>query len=713
MLHVFAGRYKKMSLTDEQKNVIDDFVNHNRNVVLRANYGSGKTSVVMHIVNDVQASGGCALCLVYNASMKYEMRAKAEVHSKYTIHTIHSAAQFIFEGVCGSNDDGIATSLTAQISTDGHDLVSRITHIIVDEAQDIKPLFYDFICMLRTTVSSTTGRTPALLLVGDAMQEVNRWNGSDARFLTMATKLQYGAPDDTWSERVLTKTFRCPPEVVECNNAMTGLQVVSDKSYGGVKPCLKVCDIWDRTSDNEGYRQVKDWLHQGFSPSEILVLVPSLKTSAPSRVLQALLSEYGISSYQPMKDDTEGGLDPKLYLNKVRFCTFHACKGMEATCVLVLCFDKQCGWLSEGYDDVISPPYHVAMTRSTTRLTVLHGHRAPALPCIKEMFVNELVKNYFDVSGQLYDGEVRDENSKSEKIYNVTEMVDGYICTKSISTAMKSFDYDVFGQTTMKDEFGQPIYPDSAPNTVPGTAHTDGIEDVSCLNGMIAELIAACTLEVPFNSVPALKSLMSPGECIKYKPEDLSFERRSDMRFDYAHYKKGGSMDLKTATLASLVHKFKTDGFTTLLAQIKNDIWWTDTQREYVEDSLQNMLRRLGGCGRVDVLWSADIPCTTSICGFDVKGRIDFMAQGFLIEMKYVNELTNVHLAQLVIYSKAKNPPPGTLCCLLNLKSGEYWYYSYDCISVNRFCSMMQLKQSDTRLSDEAFLIKYGARDSM
>jgi hypothetical protein len=102
---------------------------------------------------------------------------------------------------------------------------------------------------------------------------------------------------------------------------------------------------------------------------------------------------------------------------------------------------------------------------------------------------------------------------------------------------------------------------------------------VSCLNGIIAELIAACTLELPFNSIPALK-VSSPGECIKFKPDDLSFERRSDMRFEYAHYKKGGNMDLKTATLASLVHKFKTDGFTTLLAQIKDGVWWTDSQRE-------------------------------------------------------------------------------------------------------------------------------------
>jgi hypothetical protein len=56
------------------------------------------------------------------------------------------------------------------------------------------------------------------------------------------------------------------------------------------------------------------------------------------------------------------GINANLYINKVRFCTFHACKGMEADCVLVLCFDKQCGWLSNGYTEDVAPPYHVAMT---------------------------------------------------------------------------------------------------------------------------------------------------------------------------------------------------------------------------------------------------------------------------------------------------------------------------------------------------------------
>jgi hypothetical protein len=41
----------------------------------------------------------------------------------------------------------------------------------------------------------------------------------------------------------------------------------------------KICDIWDRSPDNEGYRQIIVWLKQGFTPSDILVLVPSLKTA--------------------------------------------------------------------------------------------------------------------------------------------------------------------------------------------------------------------------------------------------------------------------------------------------------------------------------------------------------------------------------------------------------------------------------------------------
>jgi hypothetical protein len=113
-------------------------------------------------------------------------------------------------------------------------------------------------------------------------------------------------------ERALTKTFRCPPEVVTCNN-MTGLQVVSDKPYGGDKPCLKSA-IYGTGPRQRRLPSNHRLVEQGFTPSDILVLVPSLKTAHRVEITSASIRS-GISSYQPMRDDTEGGLDRNLYLN--------------------------------------------------------------------------------------------------------------------------------------------------------------------------------------------------------------------------------------------------------------------------------------------------------------------------------------------------------------------------------------------------------------
>jgi hypothetical protein len=185
---------------------------------------------------------------------------------------------------------------------------------------------------------------------------------------------------------------------------------------------------------------------------------------------------------------------------------------------------------------------------------------------------------------QLHDGELRDETSNSGKVYNVTDMVDGYICTKSISAAMASFNFDVFGQTTMKDESGTTdLSRDRSEHRIWYRTHG---QHRRCVlpernhSRADSSMYTGATVQLDTRS----QSLMSPGECIKFKPDDLSFERRSDMRFEYAHYKKGGNMDLKTTPHHSYITQ---DGrIHDLLAQIKDGVWWTDSQRESVQDSL-------------------------------------------------------------------------------------------------------------------------------
>jgi hypothetical protein len=387
---------------------------------------------------------------------------------------------------------------------------------------------------------------------------------------------------------------------------------------------------------------------------------------------------------------------------------------MEADCVLVLCFDKQCGWLSNGYTEDVAPPYHVAMTRCKSKLTLLHGHKSPPLKSVERMISSDTLTTYFDVYGKLnveLDSKGVDEK---EKTYNVTDFVDGYICPISIRKAMDTIDVENVGPETIKDEDGREVCIESAPSIVPSIAHVDSVEDVAGINGTIAELIVSCLLKLPFKSVPALKNLMSPGECVKLKPNALSYDRRLDMRLEYACSKEdSGDMHLETATLAALVHKYKSDGFTTLLSQIRQDVWWSEPHRENVQESILSMLERICGLRHPEIIWCTDVPCDTNICGMSIRGKVDFMGPGFLLETKYVSNLTPVHFAQLVLYSHALDPAHGTHCCLLNLRTGEYMHYLFDRKSVSDFCCELELKQSEIRLSDEMFMQRYGARNSI
>jgi hypothetical protein len=124
----------------------------------------------------------------------------------------------------------------------------------------------------------------------------------------------------------------------------------------------------------------------GLHSSDILVLVPSLKRAHRVEYYKRFYPIWYIQlpAYEGRHRRRSRS---KFIPQQSTILYFPRMQRMEAaSCPL---FDKQCGWLSEGYERH-PPPYHVAMTRSSSRLTLLHGHRAPPLPCIKEMFVEVL-----------------------------------------------------------------------------------------------------------------------------------------------------------------------------------------------------------------------------------------------------------------------------------------------------------------------------------
>jgi hypothetical protein len=95
-----------------------------------------------------------------------------------------------------------------------------------------------------------------------------------------------------------------------------------------------------------------------------------------------------------------------------------------------------------------------------------------------------------------------------------------------------------------------------------------------------------------------------------------------------------------------------------------------------------NMLRRLGGCNR---------RCVNGLRTYHVRRQYVVSTSKDVLtswlkdsDRDEIRERTPTSIWLSSMYSKAKNPPR-TSCCLLNLRSGEYWYYSYDSVSVDRF----------------------------
>jgi hypothetical protein len=690
---------EKPTFSIEQRDAVADFV-EGSNVVLVANYGSGKTTTIRHALVQLHALGKRGLCLVYNAAMKRELRARLETEpdgpSPDSVHTLHSAAQHFFMGVCGATDAGIVRALTAAVSESGRRALAGVTHIMVDEAQDMKPLFYRFICRL---VSLADGARPALMLVGDPNQEVNRWNAADSRFLTLAPRLPYGAADRTWRVHALTVSFRCPATVVSANNAMSGLTVSSSRPLNAPKPCLIRCNMWQHGPAHAGMRQIMDWLAEGYRREDILVLVPSLKRSTPSAVLQTLLAEHDIHSFQPMRDDQEGGSKPGILTNKVRFCTYHACKGMESPCVLAMCFDRSCPWLESDYEHPLPPPYHVAMTRCKDRLTLLQAASAMPVPSLAKLGM-ERVQSLFDVGpGYSFDGDLN-ERERGHSMTPVTEFVEAFVTEESCERAVDVFDWKV-----LEPAPGSP----SAPSVVPSLAGVGAIEDVTCLNGFIAEIVVAACFRISFPDIPAMVSLMSPGAVAARTLPELSHENRCDMRFEYALSKhEGRPVALSTAIAAALVHKFKDDGYTTSMEQIKSRDWWGSEHAAIVASYVDcAIIMALGH--RASHLQDVrmDVPCETVVAGVELTGRADFVHPTFVLEAKYVTDLKVTHSAQLMLYAHAMRVPDGTPCMLVNFRTGEIRWTRYSAERGAAFATAFDRRKTDERLDDDDFVREY------
>ncbi len=364
--------------SDEQKHILE--LLKDNNVIIDSVAGSGKTTTNLHIAKKYTELQ--ILLLTYNAKLKLETREKVQ-HLKLNnieVHSYHSFCVKYYDRKCFTD-----TIITKVVKSN----VKPLKHfhydvIILDEAQDVTPLYYKLVCKLYVDNYIKA----KLCIIGDRYQSIYDFNKADERFIIYADKL-FNFNDIEWKACHLSRSFRITKPMVKfINNCMidevkTERTITSNK-ISTYKPRYIICNTFITVKElSKPYNEIKRYLGMGYTYSDIFVLTASVKSeSSPVRRLANILSNSGIPVFVPVSDEEK--LDEDVLLGKIVFSTFHQVKGLERRVILVFNFDiTYFKFYKKNKNPNICPnELYVAVTRGLEHLTLFHHHTNDYLPFI-------------------------------------------------------------------------------------------------------------------------------------------------------------------------------------------------------------------------------------------------------------------------------------------------------------------------------------------
>ncbi len=152
-------------MSEEQRVIVEAVVRGTHNVLVNAVAGSGKTTTMLHVATQLRDAR--VLALTYNARLKDETRRKRDALGlrNLEVHSFHAAGVKHYKA--GWRDSGLQALLDAPASRPTAPLGYEL--IIVDEAQDLTPLLFAFVCKL---ARDNAGAACRLLLMGDERQTI-------------------------------------------------------------------------------------------------------------------------------------------------------------------------------------------------------------------------------------------------------------------------------------------------------------------------------------------------------------------------------------------------------------------------------------------------------------------------------------------------------------------------------------------------------------
>ena len=652
--------YKKI-ITDEQNEIVGSIMDYN--VLVNAVAGSGKTTTILFMANAYPERS--FLLITYNAKLRYETRQKCcEMGlENIEVHTYHSYCRKYYHPTC-KTDTEIKETLLQDIQPIED---FYFTNLILDEVQDMTPLFYQLIIKIINDIPSGVEK-PMMCLLGDVKQSIYEFNGSDSRFLSMGDKIFINVNNNHWKRCTLSESFRITTTMADFINigCFQSSNYIHSSKKSDYKPRYIMCNAWQPNYYyNRIVNEIKDLMDDGYSPRDIMILAPSIRNNShtcenettqkietkpggfinankglnPVIILENLLIlNLNIPVYIPSSDD--GSVDESVMNGKLVFLSFHQSKGLERKVVIVFNFDDS---YFEFYERVKSPllcpnVLYVATTRASERLILIHDRKRKYLPFmgidgIPCKFLDEYTNPAYHING------LRKQKEKHSmarvRNWGATEIL------RHLNQDVIDECYSILTIKTLR-------VAETSTLNVPHIVKTlDGSEIVSDINGICFPLFFQIVLTNKSSIMNALLNVKhNDGYSQLYnriQDIDLYSENRKK---EILTYSPGIELmdDLLYISNCWSSYQNKTIH---RLQQIKMYNW-------LLPNHFKQSIERMNSLGiSPDSLFEQDVSCVNNvIIPHTINGQIDILdkKKKKIYEIKCTRELSKEHYIQLALY---------------------------------------------------------------
>lgn len=623
----------------EQENIID--LMQNNHVIVDSVAGCGKTTTIIHAA--LRYPDKSFLVLMYNKRLKEESKQKVKALGLHNIEVQNFHSFFVKHYDSDSfTDVGLFNTV---LKNQKPNIPFHYDAIIIDEAQDLKMIFFSALCkIIHDNLTDTLyeddncsnedddndnsdsddwkdPNLPHLVILGDKFQNVYKFLGSDERFILYAESVfkMSKIAKLPWKRAKLSISYRLTKQTAAfINNCILGNDRIQAVKEG---PNVKyfICNLF-----NAPTVLVMDAIKK-YGHENIFIVSNSVKgEKSPLRHIANRMSKKNIPIFVPNSDDAE--IDEKVINGKLVFTTYNQTKGLERDCVFVLNIDE---WNPHKGTDCPNAVY-VALTRAKKQLILLHSDKADYANFVRCM----KIPLYADL--RIIGGHEPNEkaNTQSEPnavpVTQITEYLSNEVIEKACSYFQVHSGYD-----------GCPKV------NIDSTIHTKNelYEDVSDITGVM---------------LPAYYEMMTTNnlQILKYIDSKLI---GSVPTIENLQTNEGISQLLYLAN----AYISSDNGYIHKLSQIYEYDWVTT---EHLDVLNPRLLKHLGTDGNMFEFKTSTTKNHSVLCKH-IAGSIDCISYGKLMneyteqlehvdeegyriyEFKCVKNLKRTHMIQLAIYA--------------------------------------------------------------